>query len=278
MHGSIFVTFERYLTERFTPDVLLAYREAMVDEHARYPFTNRVYADADLLSGINAVSHATKIAEDQLWREYGRYYILNALTGNLCAYLLNQVQGARDLLLLMRKAHAQLAHAIADIEPPIFDYKAITPDMNSLILVYSSPRRLCSLLLGTIEGAAERFHEEVSFVERGCMKTGAPACRIEVHFVASDGQSPPETPDKRWQSQKQLIDFIYTMLPDEDGITLAELREQLRHRNVPPDYLRPYFLLRALEQLQFAGLLSSTSTNPDDDLAKRHFWRVPRMY
>jgi hypothetical protein len=75
-----------------------------------------------------------------------------------------------------------------------------------------------------------------------------------------------------------LIDFIYTFLPDENGITLAELRERLRHRNVPPDYMRPYILLRALEQLQFAGLLSNTSTNPDDDLSKRRFWRVPRTY
>jgi hypothetical protein len=275
MHGLIFVTFERYLAERFSSGVVQTYHEALSDESARHPFTNRVYPDADLLAGMNAVSRATTISVDQLLREYGHYYILNALTGNLCAYLLNHVHCARDLLLLMRKAHAQMAHAIEGVDPPIFDYKAITPDMNSLILIYASPRHMCSLLLGTIEGAAERYHEEVSFVERACMKMGAPSCRIEVHFTSS---TPPKVPDTRWQEQKQLVDFIYSFLPDEDGITLAELRERLRHRNVPPNYLRPYILLRALEQLQFAGLLSSTSTNPDDDLPKRRFWRVQRTY
>ncbi|HKD75604.1 MAG TPA: heme NO-binding domain-containing protein, partial [Ktedonobacterales bacterium] len=253
MHGLIFVTFERYLTERFSSDVVQTYHEALSDENARHPFTNRVYADADWLAGMDAVSRATQISVDQLLREYGRHYILNALTGNLCAYLLNHVHCARDLLLLMRKAHAQLAHAIVGVDPPIFDYKAITPDMNSLILIYASPRHMCSLLFGTIEGAAERYHEKVAFDERACMKMGAPSCRIEVHFTSSAGQSSPTTQDARWQDQKQLIDFIYSFLPDDDGITLAELRERLRHRNVPPDYLRPYILLRALEQLQFAG-------------------------
>jgi hypothetical protein len=187
MHGLIFVTFERYLAERFNSDVVQTYHEALDDESARRLLTNRVYADADWLAGMNAVSRATQISVDQLLREYGRNYILNALTGSLCAYLLNRVHCARDLLLLMRKAHWQLAHAIEGVDPPIFDYKAITPDMNSLVLVYTSPRHMCPLLIGSIEGAAERYHEKVSFDERTCMKTGAPSCRIRGTFHLISG-------------------------------------------------------------------------------------------
>ena len=71
------------------------------------PIANRLYDDATLVAGVRTASELTGLSVDTLLREYGRYFILNGLTGHLCTYLLTQVQSSRDLLLTMRDAHAR---------------------------------------------------------------------------------------------------------------------------------------------------------------------------
>ena len=46
-----------------------------------------------------------------LLREYGRYFLTNELTSHRCIYLLGSVQSGQELLLTMRKAHAQMRRA-----------------------------------------------------------------------------------------------------------------------------------------------------------------------
>jgi hypothetical protein len=104
---------------------------------------------------VGAACQLTKLPADTLLREYGRYFMLNGLTSHLCMYLLTQVHSGRELLLMMSKAHAQMHRTSDAITPPLFKYEALSHNPNELILIYDSPRRLCSVLFGAIEGAAE---------------------------------------------------------------------------------------------------------------------------
>jgi hypothetical protein len=119
MHGLIFVTWEKYLAERFKGSVLGQYREAIGETPATSPLASRVYEDATLLAGVNAGSRITGLPADRLLREFGRYFILNGLTRHLCAYLLNQVHSGRDLLLAMHDAHEQMSRLPDGLTPPI---------------------------------------------------------------------------------------------------------------------------------------------------------------
>src|SRR5260370_40379580 len=127
-------------------------------------------------------------------REYGRYFVLNALTSDLCAYLLTRVKSGRELLLAMRDAHSQMRRTPDALTPPIFGYEAVSNNPNEFALIYDSPRQLCPVLLGAIEGAAERYGEYVQIAERSCMKRGAAVCRFEMRFF-----SPPTA--RRWQQE-----------------------------------------------------------------------------
>ena len=82
--------------------------------------------------------------------------MLNGLTSHLCAYLLTKVDNGRDLLLMMRKAHAQMRRLPDGLTPPLFEYQAISLSSQELSLIYSSPRQLCAVLWGAVEGAAQR--------------------------------------------------------------------------------------------------------------------------
>jgi len=279
MHGLIFVTWEKYLSERFGSSLLYEYRAAIGETPATAPLASRIYSDETLLAGVGAATKLTGVPVDTLLREYGHYFVINALTSHLCAYLLTQVQSGRDLLLVMRDAHAQMRRIPDAITPPLFAYEAISTNPNELALIYDSPRQLCPVLLGAIEGAAERYGERVSLIERTCMKRGGPVCRFEMRFFppSSELVRQQETPEQlaHRRAQHQLADLVWSVLPDQDGVTLTELQGMLPLWRVNPNQLRPSFLLEAVRHLQHAGLVASTANQRGDDLTRRRYWRVP---
>lgn len=279
MHGLIFVTWEKYLDERFGSMLLTSYRKAMGETAANAPLTSRVYDDAALLAGVGVACQLTHLPADTLLREYGRYFIINGLTSHLCAYLLTQVRSGQELLIAMRDAHAQMRRTPDSLTPPLFEYEISPLDPNGFILVYDSPRQLCSVLLGAIEGAALRYGEKVQVHEQTCMKKGAPTCRFEVHFFTPSSGPPgqQETPEQRErrEAQRQLAQLVLAVLPTRDGVTLQELQGILTHHNATSQQTRPSVLLEALRHLQHAGLLASTANQPGDDLTHRRYWRAP---
>ncbi len=214
---------------------------------------------------------------DDALRAYGKYYISNELTGHLCAYLLQRVHTAQDLLLTMSQAHEQMQKASEQVTPPLFYYQTIT--RNSLLLKYESHRHLCSLLYGTIEGAAERYSEQVSIQEIACMKYGAPA--LHASFIYNSHHCPLPTPlnkraCRKTPFQQMLADFILAALPDreEQGVMLHQLPMLLSNRYgfKIEQYARLIAIYQAIRLLEHAGQVSATKAM---SVEKRRYWRAP---
>jgi len=281
MHGLIFVTWEKYLTERFGNSLLKAYRDEIGETPANSPLASRLYDDATLLAGVGAASHLTGVAADMLLREYGRYFIINGLTSHLCSYVLSQIHSGRDLLLAMRDVHARLRQTREGLTPPLFNYET-SSYANEVVLLYDSPRQLCSVLWGAIEGAAERFDEQVQIFEQSCMKKGAALCCLRAVFSAPlvDPVRYAKTPEQlaRQEQQKELADLVLDFLPERgttQGVNLQDLQRILqRHRHITAHQRRSAILLEAVQHLQFAGLVASSADQPGDDLTNRRYWRV----
>jgi predicted hydrocarbon binding protein len=53
---------------------------------------------------------------------------------------------------------------------------------DGIEIVYASPRRICAMLRGLVEGTGRVFEETLEVVEPECMHRGAPACRVLVRF------------------------------------------------------------------------------------------------
>lgn len=278
MQGMMMVTWEKYLTDRFGNAFLGLYRETIGETAASVPLTSRVYDDAQLLAGVSTASQLTHVPADSLLREYGRYFLINGLTEHLCAYLLVQAHSGRELLLMMRKAHAQMKHLPDGLTPPVFGFELLPHSAAGLVLIYDSHRQLCPVLYGSIEGAAERFGETAQIFESACMRHGAAECRFEVNFMRNSAPLPEaQTPQQVAQARakQQLADLVLTALPDTDGLTLQNLQQLMQHWPIAPDRLRPSALFEALEHLQFAGLVASSANQPGDNFSQRRYWRVP---
>jgi hypothetical protein len=109
------------------------------------------------------------------------------------------------------------------------------------------------VLWGAIEGAAERYEEQVYIVEQTCMKRGAPVYRFVAHFAL-----PPANQQQRFmipeqvtrqQKQKELTQLVLDLLPESgptEGVTLTDLQEilQLNQRS-KAHQLRPAVLFRS---------------------------------
>ncbi len=234
------------------------------------------------LTGVGAASNLSHLPPVILLREYGRFFIINWLTGHLCMYILTSVDSGRDLLLAMRDAHARLRRTNDSLQPPLFEYRSVSA--NEVVLIYDSPRQLCAVLLGAIEGAAERYGETVQLQELSCMKKGATVCQIKASF------SPPEADPLRYTRPNRAVEpgrhmmllrQIWTTLPEAgtiNGLTLGELQERLKlYKRVSEHQLRPAVLLEALQQLQFAGYIMCTAATTGDDFIHRRYWRVHRL-
>lgn len=277
MHGLIFVTWEKYLIERFGGLILEDYRKAIGETPETSPLASKVYSDKALLEGVSAACRVTGEPADKLLREYGRYFIINGLTRHLCAYILTQVHSGRELLLAMHDAHEQMSRLPDGLTPPLFKYAAL-PDNepNGLTLIYDSPRKLCTLLMGAIEGAAMRYGERVHIVEQTCMKRGDTACRFEIHFFPA-ASVPMESPEQvqRQKEHQQFAQVVLGLLPKEGGVTITELQTMLRERGMKKELARPALLLEALRHLHHAGLVATSANRSNDNFIDRRYWRVP---
>jgi len=275
MHGLIFVTWEKYLSERFSGSVLSTYRETVGRTPATAPLASHVYEDDLLLAGVAAAHQITAVPVETLLREFGRYFITNGLTRHLCAYILTQVNSARDLLLAMHDAHQQMSRLPDGLTPPLFQYRTRTRKSSELTLIYDSPRKLCPLLIGAIEGAAKRYGEQVRIVERTCMKRGDSVCRFDIRFSASSTK-PFELAEQKERQQVKLhfAQTILSHLPENGGVTLTELQKALALEGVKQKWIRPALLLEALRHLHHAGLVATTANHAGDDFVHRRYWRV----
>lgn len=278
MHGLIFVTWEKYLGSRFSTSFLDTYRTKIGENSTNAPLASKVYDDKMLLAGVAAVHELTHVPVDTLLREYGRYFLINGLTSSRCSYLLTQVRNGRELLLVMREAHSQMRRVPDGLTPPIFGYEAVSDHNNSLTLIYDSDRQLCPVLWGAIEGAAERYGQQVRIHERTCMRAGNDVCRFDVVFSPVNNASKAATAEQiaQYKQQQKMDNLVLSVLPMQQGITLAQLQSLLRMQGqIPASHQRLSRILESLQHLSHAGLVAHTANEPGDTLASRRYWRAP---
>lgn len=145
----IYLVSEAYPDERFTTLVDRACEASRLDRRAR-------------LHDLGVFT-----AEKTFARLYPALFALSTST--------------REFLLTVEQPiHELVRTAIPHALPPKLGISAL--DEQAVSIVYMSPRRLCELLRGLVEGTARHYGEPVHIEERSCMHLGDQACTFEVRF------------------------------------------------------------------------------------------------
>jgi hypothetical protein len=82
--------------------------------------------------------------------------------------------------------HPEVRKIYPGADVPTFEFRDELD--GGLLMGYLSPRRLCALAQGFIEGAATHYGETVIFEHRECMHQGDKKCLCHITF--SPGLSP----------------------------------------------------------------------------------------
>lgn len=176
MHGLIFASFRDYLlTEHgsaLANDVLAGEPQYTLSE---------AYPDEQFLVLLERACERTGLTSDELLYEFG-VFTTETTFARLYAILFKHSASARDFLLTVEEPiHDVIRVALPDARPPRLDVTDLGAD--GLEIVYASPRRICAMLRGLVEGTGRVYGETLVVEELECMHHGAPACRHRIRFT-----------------------------------------------------------------------------------------------
>jgi hypothetical protein len=181
MKGVIFNLLEDFITQGWGED---AYEEilALCPFHGQEPFVGpKTYPDADLLALVARASEKLGVPVPDAIHAFGRY-LFPRLATKYPIFLDGYAHPKPFLKTINDVIHVEVRKLFKDAEPPSITWSDAGPD--GLVLRYVSKRRLCDLMGGLLDGAADWFKTPIHYAHKRCMKDGADACELHLTFSA----------------------------------------------------------------------------------------------
>jgi Haem-NO-binding len=175
VHGLIFASFRDYLVTEHGVDVA----NDVTAGELQYTLSE-AYPDEQFLVLLERACVRTARSRDELLFDFGAF--MAAMTfARLYSVLFKLSPTARDFLLTVETPiHEVVREALPEARPPEL---AVTDlGERGLQIVYTSPRRICAMLRGLVEGTGRVYDEALQVEELECMHQGASACRFVIRF------------------------------------------------------------------------------------------------
>ena len=175
MHGLIFASFRDFLLTEHGADVA----HGVMEGEPQYTL-GEAYPDEQFLALLERTRAKTGLSQDELLFEFGVFTAATTFA-RLYSVLFKMSPTARDFLLTVETPiHDVVRVALPDARPP----ELAVSDLGDggLEIEYTSPRRICAMLRGLVEGTGRVYEEKLEVEEPACMHRGDPACRVVVRF------------------------------------------------------------------------------------------------
>lgn len=180
MKGIIFTEFNQLVEETWGLETW----EHLLDEVAppcggAYT-AGDTYPDDELFALVGALSKRTQTPVAGLVRAFGAY-LLPHLARLYPGFF--KVKTAKQFL---RSVHAIIHVEVKKLYPeavlPTITYE--DPADDRLVMLYRSPRKLCPLAEGLIDGSAKHFRTSIQWAHPRCLLKGDDHCRLDLRFGA----------------------------------------------------------------------------------------------
>lgn len=178
MHGMIFGELKKYVDTNLGGDSWAT----LLDQAG---LANRVYIpvkeypDKEAAQLVVTASEITGIEISDLLKSFGVFMV-----PDLLLLFRRQIQADWDLMDLYTQIEDTI-HKVVRLRSPGAKPPQLRVERKSsdeVIIYYSSPRRMCSLGVGLIQGIAETFDNPVTINESTCMHRGDARCTISVRL------------------------------------------------------------------------------------------------
>ena len=137
------------------------------------------YSDDEIFALVRVAAATLGLPEDEVLRWFG-HQAMPLLARRYPAFFGGHADARSFLLTLNSIIHPEVRKLYPGAQTPVFDFDTSLAD--ALAIGYNSPRRLCALAEGFMQGAAEHYGEQADITQPECMHHGAAKCSFHVHF------------------------------------------------------------------------------------------------
>jgi heme-NO-binding protein len=173
VHGVVFSSLRDYVTETYGRELA---QQVFADGGAY--LLSEAYPDEELLSVIGRAVEATGRDADDFVFDFGAFTAQKTFARLYPAFFAISPSAREFLLTVETRIHELVRATIPNAEPP--QLHVSERGAEGVSIVYTSPRRLCVLLRGLVEGTARHYGETAEVVETICMRRGDEACHFDV--------------------------------------------------------------------------------------------------
>jgi Haem-NO-binding len=177
MKGIVFNLLEEAVRQEFGEDVW----DDLLDEaglDGAYTSLGN-YPDAQLGSLVAAASAKLEQPPEEVVRWFGQRAL--PMMAEHYPHFFTPHRTTRSFVLTLNDIiHPEVRKIYPGADVPEFDFDTSSDEV--LLVGYQSPRRMCALAQGLVEGAAAYFGEEATFEQPQCMHRGDPKCLFRIAF------------------------------------------------------------------------------------------------
>lgn len=137
------------------------------------------YPDEEMEQLVRAASSTLSVPPAEVLRWFGRQS-MPLLAARYPAFFTAHGSARPFILSVNGIIHPEVRKLYAGAHCPNFHFED-APD-GALLMGYRSPRRLCSLAHGFLEGAAAYYGETADVTHLKCMHEGDPQCRLRIRL------------------------------------------------------------------------------------------------
>jgi heme-NO-binding protein len=179
VHGVIFTSLRDYLTSAHGSELA-----QVVFADQPIFLLSESYDDGVLSEIIGKAARATGRDVGELCHDFGVFTGSTTFTRLYPAFFAIAPSAREFLLTVETRIHELVRATIPNAEPPRLRIEEHGDD--GVRIVYSSPRRLCVLLRGLVQGTASHYGESASIDEVTCMLRGDASCTFEITLAGAD--------------------------------------------------------------------------------------------
>ncbi|WP_422055231.1 heme NO-binding domain-containing protein [Sphingomonas sp.] len=138
------------------------------------------YPDSEIMALVGAAASAQGKTPAEILRWFGTAAI-PVLAAKYPVFFVGQSDARNFLLSVNGIIHPEVRKLYSGAGCPHFRF---SEQSGELIIRYNSPRKLCALAHGFIDGSAAYYREAVTVDHRSCMHDGADECALAVQWVS----------------------------------------------------------------------------------------------
>lgn len=179
MKGIVFTTFNDMVEQEIGIDVWENILDSVNPESQGIYTSVEDFPDEELIAMVSELSEITGTPIMDLVKAFGQY-LFHALAMKHPVFVDENPDFLEFLKSIEDVIHKEVKKLYPNPNLPTLKWEQA--DANSLTLFYQSPRKLCHLADGLIQGAAKQYGVDYSFDHAVCMHDGHDHCRFEIRL------------------------------------------------------------------------------------------------